>query len=109
MSSEELEYYLISTGLFNYNSNKKRFFCTDLFNLILFEVGIVYYEYGDKRPAVEFRLNDKIIDGYHMLDELNFKSLSEELSKMLSGNECFIKWYKKNNRDFNIEKIIKNM
>lgn len=106
MTFEELEYYLISTGLFDYNSNKKRFFCTDHLNLILFEIGIVY---GDKKPAVEFRLNDKIINGYHMLDELNFKSLSEELSKMLSGNECFIKWYKKNNRDFNIEKIIKNM
>ena len=102
MTFGELEYYLISSGLFSYNPNKKRFFCTDYLNLILFEVTIVY----DEKPAVKFILNDKIISGYHILDELDFKKLSNELYKMLSGNEYFIKWYKKHNRDFNIDKII---
>lgn len=100
MSFEELEYYLISSGLFSYNLNRKRFFCTDYLNLILFEVAIVY----DEKPDVKFILNDKIISGYYILDELDFKKLSNELYKMLSGNEYFI--YKKHNRDFNIDKII---
>ena len=74
---------------------------------IKFCIDITKNSYGDVRPYVDFSLGGVNLFASHKLEELDFKTLHTELSKILNVNsQEFTQWSKIEYRDSKLDQLL---
>lgn len=119
MSSKELQYYLMSTGLFKVDMSCYMIEVDEsgkIFNQIQtkykgfsmgrVDIDIVRYKHGEQEQWVEFRFGLTNLFACHKLKDLDFTTLYKELNKIYGFDPKFIEWSKVELRNYNIEQLL---
>lgn len=113
MSSKELQYYLMSTGLFKvkitcFVSKAKLIPPTKYkgFSMGSVDIEIVRYKHGEQEQWIEFTFGGVNLFACHKLKDLDFTTLYKELNKIYGFDPKFIQWSKIELRNYNIEQLL---
>lgn len=108
MSSKELQYYLMSTGLFKVIDDISELPPTKYkgFTMGRVDIEIIRHNYGEKEQWVHFTFGGFNLFACHKLKDLDFTTLYKELNKIYGFDPKFIQWSKIELRNYNIEQLL---
>jgi hypothetical protein len=108
MSSNELQYYLMSTGLFKVIDGISELPPTKYkgFTMGRVDIEVIRHNYGEKEQWVHFTFGGFNLFACHKLKDLDFTTLYKELNKIYGFDPKFIQWSKIELRNYNIEQLL---